>query len=340
MAITKKHIKALTEDLTTCANNIEDYLESKLNEDNTRKLLIEEVLKSLGYSWDEWMDSETATGRSKSDRIDICLKTNGNRVEVLIECKRVTEKLDRHFKQLQGYFVDFKPTPKIGILTNGIKWEFYAPQSDSNKETLHHNPYFTFDLSEFTDTDVEQLIRYSRGEFDSKEIIEEAYEIYFLENFESALFKELSEPSDEFIKAVYKNMGGKSLRAKTRKSIEELINSKSLQTAVNSLIEEEIKTGGVVITTAEEINYYNIIKALILQARGMSKFTNRISYRDQKTRFNILVDDNNSKIICQIKTNTKGNVIIINDKQFDIAGIEDVVNLKKELIESAQAYLK
>jgi hypothetical protein len=38
--------------------------------------------------------------------------------------------------------------------------------------------------------------------------------------------------------------------------------------------------------------------------------------------------------------NTKGNVIIINDKQFDIAGIEDVVNLKKELIESAQAYLK
>jgi hypothetical protein len=78
----------------------------------------------------------------------------------------------------------------------------------------------------------------------------------------------------------------------------------------------------------------------LLEARGMSKFTNRISYRDQKTRFNILVDDNNSKIICQIKTNTKGNVIIINDKQFDIAGIEDVVNLKKELIESAQAYLK
>ena len=46
------------------------------------------------------------------------------------------------------------------------------------------------------------------------------------------------------------------------------------------------------------------------------------------------------QIICQIKTNTKGNVVIINDKQFDIAGIEDVVNLKKELIESAQAYLK
>ncbi len=172
-----------------------------------------------------------------------------------------------------------------------------------------------------------------------KEIIEEAYEIYFLENFESALFKELSEPSDEFIKAVYKNMGGKSLRAKTRKSIEELINSKSLQTAVNSLIEEEIKTGGE-ITTAEEINYYNIIKALILQARGMSKFTNRISYRDQKTRFNILVDDNNSKIICQIKSNTKGSIVIINDKQYEVGGIEDVVNLKKELIESAQAYLK
>ncbi|MDG1747533.1 MAG: hypothetical protein P8I77_06900, partial [Bacteroidia bacterium] len=82
------------------------------------------------------------------------------------------------------------------------------------------------------------------------------------------------------------------------------------------------------------------IKALILQARGMSKFASRISYRDQKTRFNILVDDNNSKIICQIKSNTKGSIVIINDKQYEVGGIEDVVNLKKELIESAQAYLK
>jgi hypothetical protein len=46
------------------------------------------------------------------------------------------------------------------------------------------------------------------------------------------------------------------------------------------------------------------------------------------------------KIICQIKSNIKGSIVVINDKQYELGGIEDVVNLKKELIESAQAYLK
>lgn len=340
MAVTKKHIKTLTNDLTKYANNIEGYLESKLNEDNTRKLLIEEVLKSLGYSWDEWMDSEISTGTSKKDRIDIGLKTNGNKVEILIECKKIGTKIEKHFDQLNNYFTRLQPTPKIGIITNGIQWGFYAPQSEATKETLHHNPYFVFDLSNYKEEDVEQLIRYSRGEFESRRILEEAYEYYFFENFESALLKELCEPSDDLIKAIYRNMGGRSLRAKTRDNIAKMITSKSLQKAVNGVIEEEIKTGGVVITTAEEINFYNVIKALILQARGMSKFASRISYRDQKTRFNILVDDNNSKIICQIKSNTKGSIVIINDKQYEVEGIEDVVNLKKELIESAQVYLK
>src|SRR5210317_968351 len=115
MAITKKHINKLSEELSKY--DVTKSIEEKLNEDNTRKRVIEPILMALGYSWDE-METEFDAGRSKSERADIGLKTNGNRIEVLIECKRITERLtEKHLNQLNAYFVNL-PTTKIGILTN------------------------------------------------------------------------------------------------------------------------------------------------------------------------------------------------------------------------------
>ena len=336
MAITKKHLNKLTEDLTKY--DVAKCIEEKLNEDNTRKRVIEPILMSLGYSWDE-METEFDAGRSKSERADIGLKTNGNRVEVLIECKRITEKLtEKHLNQLNAYFVNL-PTTKIGILTNGVEWQFYAPSQERDRD-LNFEPYFTFNLQNFNDDDVAQLIRYNRSEFDYKKIQEEAFEIHFLRKFENALAEELFQPSDEFIRSVFTRMGGKKINDKMKQTLGELINSKSLQKAIESLIQKEIKTGGVVITTAEELNTYHVVKTLIIQTKGLAKYAQRISYRDQKTSFNVVVDDNIRKTICKIYAEGEKKSIEINGIYYDFDDISSIVNLKRELASAASAYFE
>jgi predicted type IV restriction endonuclease len=49
MAITKKHINSLKAELEKI--EVAKYKTEKLNEDNTRKRIIEPILMSLGYSW-------------------------------------------------------------------------------------------------------------------------------------------------------------------------------------------------------------------------------------------------------------------------------------------------
>ncbi len=59
------------------------------------------------------------------------------------------------------------------------------------------------------------LAMFMRNVIDMNSILEEAEEIYFLEKFDDALYEALVNPSDDFIKVVYNNMGGKRMTDKS-----------------------------------------------------------------------------------------------------------------------------
>ena len=67
--------------------------------------------------------------------------------------------------------------------------------------------------------------------------------------------------------------------------------------------------------------------------------SDRISYRDQKNSFNVLVDDNNKKIICKIISNRNKYSIEISGAKYDFNGIDSIVNLKKQLLDSALSFI-
>jgi hypothetical protein len=133
-------------------------------------------------------------------------------------------------------------------------------------------------------------------------------------------------------------MHGKKLMDSTKTKIKNLINSNAIQNALPKIIEEESKNGSIVITTAEELKIYHSIKTLLLHS--IKKLdASRINYRDQKNSFNILVDDNNKKIICKI-TSMKGKYTLdINGEKYEVKGLESIVPLKKELITIANGFL-
>jgi len=333
-------VRQLVKDLNKKLDNWEweKALNNSQNETTTRDFLIHPFLDLLNYDRiDDYTHEVTADlGGKQGKKVDVAMTLGGRNPVILIECKKSTLNLnDNHYRQLREYCTDIN-TAKIGILTNGLVYKFYARDS---KNMLHTFPFFEFDLSDYSNQDLEMLAMFMRNVIDINSILEEAEEIYFLEKFDDALYEALVNPSDDFIKVVYNNMGGKRMTDKVSSKIKALINGTSLNSAANKIIKHEAATSNSgIITTDEEIKAYNVIKTIMAMS---SKFKNadldRISYRDLKGSFLVLFDDNQKKKICSLilKENSKVIEIDGNKHQLEDAGIASITKLKKDLVESA-----
>lgn len=156
--------------------------------------------------------------------------------------------------------------------------------------------------------------------------------------FSDAFASELCEPSDDFIKALFNRMEGKRMTDQVKDKIKKLITSKAIQEALPRIIEEEAKNGNIIITTAEELKIYHAVKTILINSFKKVD-SSRISYRDQKNSFNILVDDNNKKMVAKITSNRGKYSIEINGNKFDVNGLESIVALSKQLKDSASTFL-
>lgn len=169
-------------------------------------------------------------------------------------------------------------------------------------------------------------------------MLEEATDFYFLQGFSAAFALELYEPSDDFIKAIFNRMNGKRMTDAMKLKIREQINSNTIQKALKKVIAEESKNGNQIITTAEELKIYHTIKTILIHKREID--ADRITYRDQKNSFNILVDDNNKKIICKILNSRNQYSLDINGIKHEVKGIESVVAMKKIILDAAMVYFQ
>jgi hypothetical protein len=308
------------------------------NEAQTRFVLIEPFLEVLGYSRIDDIATEINAGwGKKNDKADIGLIVRGKTPEIIIECKKYGKKLtDKEASQLNNYFINTKGS-KFGILTNGTEWRFYSINEASKDMKLYDVPFMVIDLMEIEESTFDFLSKIHKSNIDINELHDEAQEIYFLKGFAEALSSELSDPSDDFIKAIFCRMEGKRMTDQIKLKIKNLITSNAVQDAMPKMIEQESKNGSVVITTAEELKIYHAVKTTLLNS--LKKIdADRISYRDQKNSFNIIVDDNNKKTIAKL-TSSKGKYSIeINGNKFDVNGIESIVALRKQLVDATAVY--
>ncbi|MFC4816575.1 type I restriction enzyme HsdR N-terminal domain-containing protein [Flavobacterium sp. GCM10023249] len=309
------------------------------NEAQTRQYLIEPIIEILGYSrMDDMLTEINAGWGQKNDRADIGLLIKGKNPEIIVECKKYGKTLtDKEASQLNGYFIN-TPSSKLGILTNGIEWRIYSAD-EANKETiLNVNPFLVLDFNEINDALIDTLSKLHKNNIDVKELLEEATDFYFMRGFSVAFANELYDPSDDFLKAIFNRMNGKRLTDPLKSKIREQINSSSIQKALYKVIEEESKNGSLIITTAEELKIYHAIKTILIHKKEID--ADRISYRDQKNSFNILVDDNNKKNICKILNSRNNYSLEINGNKYDVKGIESVVALKKQLLDAAMVHFQ
>jgi hypothetical protein len=317
------------------------------NESETRDYLIERFFEELGYNKMEHYSHEFSLhiDKGKVKKVDMVV-TLKKKTIMLIECKKATEKLNkRHYNQLAEYFEKHKES-KVGVLTNGIQYEFYSIKW-SEEDVLNDVPFLVFDLNDFTRADLEDIALFHRQYFDVNKILSLAEDKYFLDDFNRALVKTLYPASPEFRKIIFQNMldeksKNKRMTEQVSDRIFKLINSISLQDAVEKVkVAEGKDSDSGVYTTSKELKAFQIIKTIIALTPKLKNEVDRVSYKDYKGQFKIIVDNMPSKEICHLVLNERTQKIEFENDSFELMKVsaEEIAKHKKRIVDSATLHL-
>ena len=178
---------------------------------------------------------------------------------------------------------------------------FYDDVINYSDEDRKKDSLVPFDLNDFTRADLEDIALFHLQLFDVKEILSIAEDKYFLDDFEQGLVNTLHKPTVELRKLVFNQMGGNRLTERYSDRLFELINSASIENAVEKVkfLEGKSSKSGVY-TSSNELNAFQIIKTILALNPKLKNHVDRVNYKDYKGQFKIVVDDMPSKEICHL----------------------------------------
>lgn len=354
----------LSEKLSGIARRGLDQVDHIQNEEATKTALVLPFISALGYDpFDtrEVVPEFTAdVGTKKGEKVDYAIRADGN-LSILIECKPIGTNLSNvQYNQLYRYFSC--TDAKFAILTNGFEYRFYSDLDSENK--LDNRPFFTFDLRDFNEQDVEELRKFTKPNFDVQAILSTANRLKYTNLAKHAIDEVFRETPEEFVKYI----AGKIYEGRqTRQVVEEFTpiirdasklyikeqvaqrlrgalasNDIDSQPGINSTPEVEhelsLDDDGIE-TTQEEIDAYNIVRSILAEDIEIS----RIAIRDAKSYCAVLLDDNNRKPICRFHFNSKSikRVGFFNNKsedRIDIQSVSDLFQFRDQLKKTISEY--
>ena len=308
--------------------------ENLTTEEATKNALIMPFLHSvLGYDVfdpNEVIPEFTAdTGTKKGEKVDYALMKDGE-VQILIECKKYSELLSTsHANQLFRYFS--VTNARIAILTNGAQYEFYTDLDAPNK--MDEKPFLILDLENIDEHIVPEIKKLTKSSFDVDSVVDAAGELKYLNQIKKVLMEQFQSPEEKFVKfftsRVYEGVQTSKVKAQfleiTKKALKQFLND-SINDRLKSAIGNESKDPSLpqisdipetdaleadnnkvskIITTEEEIEAFNVVKAILRQKIDAQ----RIHARDTQSYFGVLLDDNNRKPLCRLHFNTKQKYI-------------------------------
>lgn len=342
------------------ADKVVKLRDSINTEEATKNAFIMPFINALGY--DVFNPLEVIPemvcdiGTKKGEKIDYAILKDGEPI-ILIECKHWNQDLTLHDNQLLRYFHVSKA--KFGLLTNGIIYRFYTDLMEKNK--MDEKPFLEFDLTDIKDSQIEELKKFHKSYFNIDTILSSASELKFTSELKALLAQEFANPSPELTKYFAKQIYEGTITAKLLEQFT-LLTKKSISNYINDLISERLKSAmkqeneekttsteeatavcaetSVIDTTSEEIEGFMITRAILRQVVDVS----RVVFRDAKTYFAILFDDNNRKPICRLYLNGSKKYIVMFDEEkkelkTPIETIDDLYKFADNLISTVNKYL-
>lgn len=316
----------LVDQLAALASRSLKQLDNLKTEEATKMALVAPFINALGYN--VFDPSEVIpefiadVGLKKGEKVDYAIMKDG-KVILLFECKAYGTNLDHvHRDQLYRYFSVTEA--RIGVLTDGVIYRFYTDLEEPNKMDV--KPFLEFNLLDLDHSPVSELKKLTKSTFNLEEMLPAAWELKYIREFKRILSTQIKSPDDEFVKVLARSAYSGKISAQkleqfrdiTKQALKgfitEQVNSR-LQIAmaeVNTPTEQEnpeekeqesqeepVKNG--IVTTEQELEAYHIVRAIL------SKVTDsqRITHKDTKNYFNILLENNTWKPLCRMYLNTK-----------------------------------
>lgn len=345
------------EDLKNLGKRVSKAKENIGTEEATKNSLVLPFFQILGYDiFDpvEFVPEFTAdVGIKKGEKVDFAVVLEGNPV-ILIEAKSIHEKLTKHDSQLFRYFGT--TISKFGILTNGQEYKFFTDLDEPNKMDL--TPFLTIDITNLKDTQIPEIAKFHKDNFDIDKISSSASELKYLSILKEFLSKQAEEPSAHFVKflvgEIYDGIKTKKAIDKfspiIKKGFSQFINEKvndKLSAALNTSVVDKEEAAitdieeqeQVIVTTDEELEAFITTKLILKDTVPLD----RISYRDNRSYFNILLDDSIRKWILRVFTSNNKLRIELNDSKktkYELEAIFEITNYSEEIISIVENYLK
>lgn len=352
-------IDKLKSDIKLVGKRVAELSENITNEEQTKNAFIMPFFQALGYDIFnplEFVPEFTAdVGIKKGEKVDYAIILDGV-PQILIECKSITENLTKHDSQLFRYFGTTKS--KFGILTNGREYKFFTDLDEPNR--MDTTPFLTVDITDIKENQFIEIIKFHKENFDIDNIVSSASELKYLNNLKAFLTENIVTPSDSFLRyltsEIYEgrvtqnilNTFSPIIVKGFNQFITERVNEK-LSAALNTSVETKVTTEIVkaevedvesvedeVITTPAELEVYTVVKML---AKDVIT-PDRVYYRDNRSYFNVLIDDNIKKWVLRYRSNSKKSTIEIRDKGiFPVSTPLEVANYSKDIIEVIKSFL-
>lgn len=299
------------------------------------------------------------TGIKKGEKVDYAILKDGQ-VQILVECKKYSEKLSaKHAGQLFRYFS--VTNARIGVLTNGAQYEFYTDLDAPNK--MDEKPFLILNLEDIDEHIVPEVLKLTKSSFDVDSVVDAAGELKYLSQIKKLLNEQFNAPEEEFVKFFASRIYDGVLTAKVKHTFSE-ITGKALKQFLNDSINARLKSAmgasitsasvpldipevkssdnsiddsekNKVDTTIEEIEAFNVVKAILRQQFDVT----RIAARDTQSYFGVLLDDNNRKPLCRLHFNAKQKYLGLFDDtkketRHPINSIDEIFNFSEVLLSS------
>ena len=350
--------------ITQLGQRVEKLKENMPTEEATKNALILPMISALGYNvfdpTEVLPEFICDIGTKKGEKIDYAIMQDGKPV-ILIECKHWQQDLTLHDNQLLRYFN--VSSAKFGVLTNGIKYRFYTDLQEKNK--MDEVPFLEIDIQGLNESKIQELKKFHKSYFDVDNVLSTANELKYLGELRLIIQSEFSKPSDDFVRFFGKRVYNGVL---TQRVVEELspLVKRSIDNYVNEIIAERLKVAidknpdqkqdneqqreegmteheSDIVTTEEELEGFYICKAILSRVLA----SERISYKDRKDYFAIIIDNKVTRTICRLRFNYNEirRVSFVNEDKTETdidlmnGNISDLYNYEDKLLEIAKRFL-
>ena len=345
-------------------NKISEKIKHINSEETTKSSLIFPFLEIMGYDTTNPIEVKAEytadLGVKQREKIDIAIPQDNQEI-ILIECKSVDTKLSQdHLGQLLRYFNI--TDSEIGILTNGIIYQFFTDSKKNGK--MDKSPFFEVDLTNLSEKDIFELKKFTKSNFNIDKIRSKMDDLKYHHDIHEVLSNEIESPTDEFVKTITKQVYNGVITANVKKKFHNII-KKEFKEVINEKVDlrlkEAIKNNNEDIpetllnvneeseieTTKEEFEGYYIIKSICSEVVDVD----RVTIRDNKSYCNVLLDDNKYYPIARMYFNKLDNLKLALFDSFEkdkkgrkkinmvpLKNLKEIYNYKENLLKTTKIY--